>query len=218
MVAAALLFDLDGCLVDSWPSILRCWELTLPEFGRELPVAAQMHRLAGPPVDEVARHLMPNADEPTIAAAVARYRRCSLAAAGDVPAFPGVPELLHRLRDRGVALGLATSKSIEVAEPLLESLGLRGCFEVAEGTREDELGTDKATVVGRALAGMAPVVPVGLVGDREHDIRGAHAHGIGGFGALWGYGSREELTAAGADRLLARPADVACLALGRCSH
>ena len=216
MAVTALLFDLDGCLVDSWPSILRCWELTLPEFGGEPPLAAQLPRLAGPPVDEVARYLMPGADEPTIAAVVARYRRCSLAAVGDVPAFPGVPELLHRLRERGVALGLATSKSIEVAEPLLESLGLRGCFEVAEGTRVGELGTDKATVVGRVLARMAPLVPIGLVGDREHDIRGAHAHRIGGFGALWGYGSREELTAAGADRLLAQPADVACLALGHC--
>ena len=211
MAGTALLFDLDGCLVDSWPSIRRCWELTLPEFGRELPIAAEMHRLAGPPVDEVARHLLPDADEPTIAAVVAHYRRCSLAAADDVPAFPGVVELLAGLRERGVALGLATSKSIEVAEPVLESLGLRGCFAVAEGTRVDELGTDKATVVGRALAGMAPIVPVGLVGDREHDIRGAHAHGIEGFGALWGYGTHEELTAAGADALLARPADVAAL-------
>ena len=61
------------------------------------------------------------------------------------------------------------------------------------------------------LQRLAPRVPVGLVGDREHDIIGAHAHGIGGFGVLWGYGSRAELEAAGADTLLAAPADVATL-------
>jgi phosphoglycolate phosphatase len=128
-----------------------------------------------------------------------------------VPAFEGVPEMLDDLRSRGVRLGLATSKSMEVAQPVLESLGLWGHFAVIEGTRVDELGTDKTTVVGRALAGLAPHVAVGLVGDRRHDIEGAHAHGIAGFGVLWGYGGRAELEAAGADALLAEPADVAAL-------
>jgi phosphoglycolate phosphatase len=210
-LTAALLFDLDGCLVDSLPSIRRCWERTLPEFGAPPPGEVEMRHLVGPPVNQVARHLLPDADEALIAAVVARYRRCSAASAAEVPAFPGVPELLDGLRERGIVLGLATSKSIEVAEPTLEALGLRGHFAVVEGTRLDELGTDKATVVGRALAGLAPDVPIGLVGDRRHDIEGAHAHGIAGFGALWGYGGRAELEAADADALLAQPADVTAL-------
>ena len=209
--AVALLFDLDGCLVDSLASIVRGWELTLRGFGAAPPAPEQMRHLAGPPVDEVARRLMPDADAPTIAAVIADYRRRSVALAREVPAFPGIPELLESLHDRGVALGVATSKSIEVAEPVLESLGLRARFELVEGTPVDEPGTAKATIVGRALARLAPVVPVGLIGDREHDIRGAHAHGIAGFGVLWGYGSREELQAAGADALLAVPADVTAL-------
>jgi phosphoglycolate phosphatase len=175
------------------------------------PGEVEMRHLAGPPVDDVARHLLPDADEALIAAVVARYRRCSKASAAEVPAFPGVPELLDGLRGRGIRLGLATSKSIEVAEPVLEALGLRAHFAVVEGTRVNELGTDKATVVGRAMAGLAPDVPIGLVGDRRHDIEGAHAHGIAGFGVLWGYGGRAELETAGADALLAQPADVAAL-------
>ena len=193
------------------PSIRRCWERTLTELGAPLPDEAQVRQLAGPPVDEVARQLLPDADEALIAAAVARYRLCSAADVSQVQAFPGVPELLDDLRERGVRLGLATSKSIEVAEPVLEALGLRGHFAVAEGTRVDELGTDKTTIVGRALAALAPDVPLGLVGDRRHDIEGAHANGIAGFGVLWGYGGRRELEAAGADALLAEPADVAAL-------
>jgi phosphoglycolate phosphatase len=46
------------------------------------------------------------------------------------------------------------------------------------------------------------------VGDREHDVIGAHAHGLIAIGALWGYGSREELTAAGADMLVQTPAEL----------
>ena len=215
--ARALLFDLDGCLVDSLPAIRHCWELVLSHFGARLPSTARVRALAGPPVDDVARALMPGADRATITAVVAAYRRCSVAHAADVPAFPGVPELLDTLTGDGIRLGIATSKSIEVAEPVLETLGLRDRFAIVEGTRRDELGTDKATVVGRALAGLAetspgrPARPAALIGDREHDILGAHAHGLAGWGALWGYGGRTELVRAGADALLAAPAEVTAL-------
>jgi phosphoglycolate phosphatase len=47
-----------------------------------------------------------------------------------------------------------------------------------------------------------------MVGDRSHDIAGAHANGVRAIGALWGYGSREELTSAAADALAASPSDL----------
>jgi phosphoglycolate phosphatase len=209
----ALLFDLDGCLVDSLPSIVRCWERTLPRFGAPPPAGEVVRHLAGPPVDDVARRLLPDAPPDRIAEVVAAYRRCSAADAGSVPAYPGVVEMLTTLGTRGVRLGIATSKSIEVAERVLAALGLRDHFDVVEGTPADALGTDKATVVARALEALAPDVPIGLVGDRSHDIVGAHAHGLGGFGALWGYGGRAELESAGAAGLFEAPADVLTLAL-----
>ncbi|MFZ0040361.1 MAG: HAD hydrolase-like protein [Solirubrobacteraceae bacterium] len=208
--AQALLLDLDGCVLDSLPAIARCWAETLAEFGFEAPRPEQIRPYVGPPVDDAARALVPGADEPTIEAMVADYRRRS-AQATDVLPFPGVVELLSELSDRGVRLGVATSKSIEVAEPQLDHLGLRSWFEFLEGTRIDELGTDKATIVARALGRLAPTRPAALVGDREQDVRGAHANAIPAIGALWGYGSREELVAAGADELARTPPDVALL-------
>jgi len=47
-----------------------------------------------------------------------------------------------------------------------------------------------------------------MVGDREHDVHGARVHGIDTVGVLWGYGSAEELTAAGAVTLAQAPADL----------
>jgi len=205
------LFDLDGCLVDSLPAIRGCWEHTLPRFGASLPGDAEIRRLAGPPVDEVARALMPDAPPARIAELVAAYRRCSVATAAQIPAFPGIPELIEALTDRGVVMAIATSKSIEVAVPVLQALGLHDRFAVIEGTRVDELGTAKATIVDRALAGLASLGaprPAALVGDRHHDVAGAHAHGLRAFGALWGYGGRAELEAAGADALLERPSEL----------
>ena len=48
-----------------------------------------------------------------------------------------------------------------------------------------------------------------MVGDRRHDISGAHAVGMRGLGVLWGYGTRDELETAGADRLVESTADLA---------
>ena len=47
-----------------------------------------------------------------------------------------------------------------------------------------------------------------MVGDRSHDVIGARANGLRAIGVLWGYGSRDELTAAGADALVATPGDL----------
>ena len=47
-----------------------------------------------------------------------------------------------------------------------------------------------------------------MVGDRDHDVDGARVHGIDTIGVLWGYGTTEELTTAGARWLAATPADV----------
>jgi phosphoglycolate phosphatase len=203
----ALLFDLDGCIVDSLPSIVRCLSETLVEFGFPAPTSAQVRPYVGPPVIAAARHFAPGADETTIADIVAAYRRRS-ARAQDVEAFPGMVDLIAALAERDIVLGIATSKSIEVAEPLLHRLELDGVFAVVEGTRIDELGTDKATIVGRALTRLAPARPAALVGDRGHDVRGAHAHGLSAIGALWGYGSESELLAAGADVLVETPAEL----------
>ena len=206
----ALLFDLDGCLVDSLPSIARCWAQTMGGLGRPAPTVEEVRPFVGPPADTIARTLAPDLSDSEVEDLVMAYRRCT-AAAEDVAAFPGVPELLTGLAEAGVPLAIATSKSIEVAEPLLERLGLAGCFAVVEGTGRDELGTDKATIVGRALARLAPLAAYALVGDRKHDVIGAHAHGLRAIGALWGYGSREELTAAGADLLVSSPAELATM-------
>ena len=54
-----------------------------------------------------------------------------------------------------------------------------------------------------------------MVGDRRHDVEGAAAFGIDCVGVLYGYGSREELTAAGACFLAEQPADIADYVLGK---
>lgn len=204
----AVLFDLDGCVVDSLPSITRCWSQILTAFGHPAVTEAEVRPLLGPPSDVIARQFAPDAPATEIAAIVAEYRTVSVGAP-DVPAFAGIPELLHALHDSGIVLGVATSKAIEVAEPLLERLALRELFASVQGTGVDELGTDKTTVLARAITQLGPgVSPLALVGDRAQDMHAAHAHAIAGLGAAWGYATPGELEAADADMIAATPADV----------
>jgi phosphoglycolate phosphatase len=57
-----------------------------------------------------------------------------------------------------------------------------------------------------------------MVGDRRHDISGAHAVGMRGLGVLWGYGTRDELETAGADQLVESTADLARTVLSMLSR
>ena len=119
-------------------------------------------------------------------------------------------ELLAGLAERGLRLAVATSKAEPQAVRIVEHLGLAGYFETICGDTVDGQRDSKALVVGEALRRLDRPDParVLMVGDRSHDVLGAAAHGIGCAGALWGYGSVDELTAAGALRLCEQPTDL----------
>ena len=82
----------------------------------------------------------------------------------------------------------------------------------------DETRVRKEDVIAYALEtlGTEPDAAV-MVGDRLHDIEGAHACGLPALGVTYGYGSRNELTAAGADALADTPSDAVRVLLGRSS-
>ena len=83
------------------------------------------------------------------------------------------------------------------------------------GSTLDEQRTQKAAVIAYALEQLGPSVGKSLmVGDRKHDVLGAKAHGIPAVGALYGYGSREELVDAGAVAIADTVADLVPVILG----
>ena len=117
--------------------------------------------------------------------------------------YPGIPELLARLRANGVRLALATSKPTVYAERILVHFELAPHFEHVVGSFLDGRRTDKAELVADALALLdgVPRERAVLVGDRMHDLAGARANGIAAIAVGYGYGAREELVGAGAERL-----------------
>ncbi len=212
MLADAVLLDLDGTLSDSGAAITSAVTAALLAVGHPELDAGVLRSFVGPPLEDSFAALA-GFTPARVAAAVAAYR-----AGYDLlgsPLYDGVLAALERLHAAGIRLALATSKPQPYAEQVVAAHGLSGLLEHVVGSDRDHGRRTKGDVVGEALRRLGPVSSVVMVGDREHDVLGAAEHGVPCVGALWGYGTAEELTAAGAVRLLERPDQLPDLFAGR---
>ena len=206
-----VLLDLDGTLTDAGPGILNCIRYALDDMGIEHPDDAEMRTFLGPPLaDTFGRHFGMSSEQ--IDHAIAKYReRYHEVGLFENSVYDGIPELLQSLDDAGIVLAISTSKPTYSATRILEHfeldqhLAFIGGADLA-GTRHDKAAViahtlEELHVLGRLDADARMV----MVGDREHDVHGARAHGIDTIGVLWGYGSQEELLGAGAAHLVENP-------------
>jgi phosphoglycolate phosphatase len=207
MTPHAVLFDLDGVLLDSRVAIVRCIEHGLREQGVAVPAAAELERYIGPPLVDAFAEL---AGAELAAACLASYReRYVHSSLEETTLVPGAREALAEVAAR-VPVAVATSKPRAFAEPLCERLGLAPHLRAVAGPELDAPEEVKATTVRRALAalGLRPGADAPLVGDRRHDVEAARANRLTCIGVLWGIGDEAELRDAGADAIVAAPEDL----------
>jgi phosphoglycolate phosphatase len=208
--ADAILFDLDGVLVDSRDAFARSVNAALAAHGVAARPDDELHPFIGPPLHSTFELLLaerlgePGLVEACVGAYRDRYREF---AAGETLVVPGIADLLERLAER-VPLVIATSKAAALAEPLLEELGLRRHFAAVTGPSLAVRSEDKAATVGRALETLPGAERPVMVGDRRFDVIGAAAHGVACVGVLWGIGSEEELRDAGAAAIVGDPGEL----------
>jgi phosphoglycolate phosphatase len=139
---------------------------------------------------------------------VAAYReRYAAESVRETTAYPGVADAVGHLARR-TPLAVATSKPVAFAEPLLRALGVRERFAVVAGPDLGLVSEDKAQTVARALAALGRPRRAVMIGDRSYDVAGAHANRIAVVGVTWGFGSRHELEAAGAEVIIDAPDDL----------
>jgi len=212
-----VLLDLDGTLTDSAPGIVASARVAYAALGLPAPDEATLRSFVGPPL--VGSFRAHGVSDERVAEAVSAYR-AEFAARGmwDNSVFEGIPDALARLRAAGVTLLVATSKPAVFAHPITERFGLAAAVDGVFGAPPDLVASDKASVIGEALASLgSPVEPrrALMVGDRSHDVAGARAHGIDTLGVAWGYAAPGELERAGAVGVVARPADLADAVLAR---
>jgi phosphoglycolate phosphatase len=210
-VPSSILWDLDGTLIDSEPGILASCRVALRALGHEANASLDIRAIIGPPMDDVMRLLLAPYQDTRVSEAVAAYRRHY----GDrglfeSRAYPGIAEALRAMRETGALLYLATSKRTVFARRILDHLELAGCFSGIHGSEPGGGLDEKSELIAHILKlqGLRSEQCL-MVGDRRYDISGAHANRMRAIGVLRGYGSRDELEAAGADQLVGTPEDLA---------
>ncbi len=204
------IFDLDGTLVDSFDGITRCYVHAVVALGRAEPTVEELRNCIGLPMRDNFRRLLATDDAALVERAVATFRaRYDPVGWTETRVYEGVPEMLQALRDRGLALFVATVKPQVFADRILSRFGLERFFERAFGASLDGALDVKERLLAHALsATRADPAATCYVGDRGLDVLAARALRLLPVGVSWGFGSRDELASAGAAHVCATPAEV----------
>lgn len=183
------LFDLDGTLVDSSPSVyasVRNLEriMGLPPVPQE-----QLHYFVGPPLAESFRRFY-GVQGGRVDELLAVYRQDYRTVTVNLTTvYPGVPELLTRIKEQGCKAGVATLKNPDAARLTLELAGLEPWLDcvaaLADGT-----GHTKSQLIGQCLEqlGSPPLSQVVFFGDSPYDGVGAREAGVDFVALSYGFG------------------------------
>lgn len=193
-----VLFDLDGTLTDPGEGFVACVAYALEKLGCRPHAEGEIRRHVGPPLEETLARLLES--QAQIPAAVAFYReRYATTGYLENAVYPGIEHALQELHSRGMRLFVATSKPAVYAERIVEHFGLARYFRAVYGSELDGTRSNKTQLLSHLLAReqLRPESTF-MLGDRAQDMLAAAANNVHPVGALWGYGSREELAQAGA--------------------
>jgi N-acetyl-D-muramate 6-phosphate phosphatase len=207
----AVLFDLDGTLLDTAPDMAGALNELLAENGLSaLPFAS-----IRPSVSHGSTRLVymgfPGIDAQRFAVLQRRYLdiyRARLSA--ETRLFHGMDEVLRTLEGRGLPAGIVTNKPAWLTDPLLDELGLRRRFAcVVSGDTVSERKPHAMPMLHAAkLAGVAPESCL-YIGDAERDVQAAHAARMHALVATYGYlGEEDDWRTWRADGSIDRPADL----------
>jgi len=197
-----VVFDCDGTLVDGQAAICTSMEAAFAAAGLPPPDRNAVRRIVGLSLPQALARLAPEADAERRAHALEAYKASFRAARSEgtleEPLYPGMADLLRRLRERGVALGVATGKSDRGLGSCLTCHGVRELFATLQ-TADRHPSKPHPAMLEAALfeAGVPPGEAV-MVGDTVFDIAMAHAAGVRAVGVAWGYHDPGELLGAGA--------------------
>lgn len=199
-----ILWDLDGTLTDPKKGIFRCIQYALEHAGLPVPEERDLLSLMGPPIQHSFSKLAPKATEAEVWQLIAKFReRYAEIGLFENEVYAGIPELLSSLNKKKY---VATSKAQVFAEKVLAHFKLTPHFTRVYGSELNGERSDKGELI-RLLLEREKIHPSDavIVGDTKFDVLGAKKAGIASIGITWGYGSRKDLEAAGADHIISSP-------------
>ena len=185
-----ILFDLDGTLIDSAPSILECYRLALAQFSIE-PKLPLESNLIGPPLEATLQLISHSKDEKLIEDLAFSFKaHYDSTGVNQSVAYPGAYELLRDLQEQGQKLYIVTNKRISVTRKILNSLNWATFFDgVYSQDAFNPALPSKSAVIDKVLSKHHILKSEAYyVGDRSEDGKAAHANGLRFIWVTWGYG------------------------------
>jgi phosphoglycolate phosphatase len=210
--AGAVLFDLDGTLINSLADIAASANEVLASLGHPEHPTERYREFIGEGVAVLFRRALPAAhrDDETVARCVEGFRR-----AYDrgwnvrTRVYDGIPELLDALVERGLALAVLSNKPDTFTKACVDEYGARWSFRAVLGAREGIPNkpdpTSAIEIAGRLGCNPSEVV---YVGDSAIDMMTARRAGMRAVGVAWGFRSVDELRDAGAEWIVDRPEQI----------
>ncbi len=207
----AVIFDVDGTLIDTVDLHAQAWVEALRHFGVEVPFR-DMRVQIGKGGDQLLQGLLPPDRVEREGEAIQRVRTELFARdyMGKAKAFPGVRDLFHRIRDAGQRTVLASSGKAEEVERYKEIAGIADLIDDATSSDDAERSKPFPDIFQAALARLEDVgaAEAIVVGDTPYDAEAARDAGLKSIGVLCGGFPEEALRSAGCIAVYAGPEDL----------
>lgn len=184
-----VLFDLDGTLIDTSEGIFNSVRYAEKKMGLNPLPESELRKFIGPPPVSSYMKYHRLTKEQALQATEFHREYGSKFGAYEAKVYEGIPELLERLKNQGIRLGVCTLKRQDIAEKVLEHFGLLKYFDTVVGIDSGE-SLSKADTINIALQKLnhKNKSVVVLIGDSMYDAEGAEEVCIDFIGVLYGFG------------------------------
>lgn len=208
-MATHVYFDLDGTLTDPYEGITKCILYALDELGFPHPDDDYLYSCIGPPLWDTFPELV-GEDLTRKAVDLYRERFVDVGWRENSP-YDGIHEALEAVAAAGHTMFVATAKPHTHAARIIEHFGMGDFIHNVYGSELDGTRGTKTDLLRFALEKNPGAERHIMIGDRKHDLIGAVANDMTPIGVAWGYGSVEELSAAGAAAIAEHPGELPAL-------
>lgn len=206
----AVLFDLDGTLTESAPGIKKAIEMTMESFNLVPPKLDDVSEFVGPPLVNTFQKVCGlSADDAQ--EALLRYQKIYSDDGIYInELFPGMRNVLEKIKDSGIKMAICTSKSQKLAEKAAEIIGIKELFDVICGSPLDGSRKTKEQQIPFTIEklGIKDKNTCIMVGDSMYDARGAVKSGVDFIAVTYGYGEKEQMKKEGAVNFADTPSEI----------
>lgn len=195
----AVLFDLDGTLIDSSEGITKSALYALQHYGIEETDISKLYQFIGPPLSESFQKFYGFSEEQAYEAVSIYRERYNRIGIYECSLYPGVEECIRHLKAEGYRIGMASSKPEVSCRRILEHFGILSLFDEVVGATFDGTRDKKEQVLQEVFRRWPDLSreEMCLIGDTIFDVEGAKSVGISCVAVTFGFGNLEQMKAAG---------------------